>query len=93
MKARIFADPKFQEQINDGLLKPWQQFANDINILGNLVSAPTTLSAGQTASVIELFAFRKKSEWLRFFEANPRIVKYAQKGLLQAILRPIIGSH
>jgi hypothetical protein len=93
MRRKILNDQNFKEQIFDGPLQSWQQFADDVDRLGNRSPHDEALPIGAVASAFEVGVFRKKSELLRFFEANPTIVKYAQKGLLQAILRPIIGSH
>lgn len=93
MRKRVFSDPNFKDQIQTGPLRSWKQFADNIDRLGTQPPTYETLPAAPIASALEWRMFRKKNEWLRFLEANPTIVKYAQKGLLQAVLRPIIGSH
>ena len=93
MRVNIEADPKFKEQIYDGPLQSWQHFAEMIELFGTNTEAALDLAEEHDILGRDLDIFRKKSEILRSLESNPTLVKYAQKGLLQALLRPFIGSH
>ena len=77
MRQKIFSDPIFREQIQDGPLQSWQRFANDIHRLGDQPIDHESVPTAPIASLHDLGVFRKKSECLRFIEASPAMVKLA----------------
>jgi hypothetical protein len=89
MRQRILTDPLFVEQVHDGPLKSWVSFADDIAKLGNKGDAR---ELGYDLGRVTTFVAHQKSKMLRFFESNETIVKHAQKGILQAMLKPFVGS-
>lgn len=91
MKNIIENNPVFKEQIEEGAFSSWKQFANDIKLM---LTTDDEFIASQYPDIskTELNIYRQKVKILNFLESNERMVRYAQKGLIQKVLAPIIGS-
>jgi hypothetical protein len=91
MRRRVEGNPFFMEQIHYGNLRSWLDFATAIQGLVEDTYVPLETLPSYT-SRLELEAFRMRGQLLRLPESNETIVKYAQSGFFQKLLKPFIGS-
>ncbi len=92
MRYRVMGEPIFQQQIFDGPLQSWWEMANDIGRLGDRKSIDRLLEE-KHGTKLELEAAHWRGKLLKTFESNATIVTYAQKGLLQKLLKSFVGNR
>ena len=92
MERAVARDQIFVEQVEDGELKTWKAFAEGINLLGEVDLSKISLAA--IASWRPSAAtFIARSRILRKLESNERLIKMAQEGVIQELLKPFVGSR
>lgn len=92
MLRRVTNDPVLMEQIYDGPLRPWFDFAWASHELKNGRLSPDSPLLRPGVSRAELQAFGIKGRALHRVEGNPTIQKLAQSELGAKLLKPIVGD-
>lgn len=92
MHRRVFLNPEFIEQVQDGKYRPWRDFADAITLYGNGELPVIDPKISEHAGKYENEIYKARAKALSLFERQSFFVNIAQNPLIQKILNPFIGS-